>query len=362
MQKRFLLPLVSVAAVFCATALLSADEPRTIPAALPQAPRTESEQQIIDAYRRTNAAVVYVTTKTVGVDFWGPVAQEGSGSGVVIDAKRALVITNAHVVGKAQQVEATLANGQSYPVKVIGLDPDIDLALLRIENPPADLIAVELGDSSTLDVGQRVLAIGNPFGYRRTLTTGIVSSLGRTIPTESGRTIADAIQTDAPINPGNSGGPLLDTAGRLVGLNTAIVSRSGESSGVGFAIPVNLVKRSVPDLIRFGRVLRPKIGVALEDTELGWPVVDYVLPGSPADKAGLSGVRTKVQMGAVVRTLVDVTQGDFILGVNGRAVRTKEEVLEEISKTAEGGSLELLVRRGTRTSKPRKVTVKPELG
>ncbi|MCC6952739.1 MAG: trypsin-like peptidase domain-containing protein [Deltaproteobacteria bacterium] len=355
-------PVAALAALLGVTIFLGVDEPCAQEATNQQAPRTESEQQIIDAYRRTNATVVYVTTKTVGVDFWGPVAQEGSGSGVIIDAERALVITNAHVVGKAQQVEVTLANGLSYAVKVIGLDPDIDLALLRIEKPPADLVAVQLGDSSSLEIGQRVLAIGNPFGYRRTLTTGIVSSLGRTIPTESGRTIADAIQTDAPINPGNSGGPLLDTAGRLVGLNTAIVSRSGESSGVGFAIPVNLVKRSVPDLMRFGRVLRPKIGVALEDTELGWPVVDYVLPGSPADKAGLSGVRRKVQMGTVVRTLIDVTQGDFILGVNGREVRTKDEVLEEISKTKEGESLELSVRRGTRASKVRKVTVKPELG
>ena len=342
-------------------ALLSSQEASSGRGSLARAPRTESEQQVIDSYKRVNRAVVNVTTKVAERDFFGVSVQEGSGSGVVIDKDQGLVITNFHVIEGADRAAVTLADGSTHGVKVIGQDPDNDLALLQIKDPPADLVAAEFGDSSTLEVGQRVLAIGNPFGLQRTLTTGIVSSLGRTIQSKNGRMIEDIIQTDAAINPGNSGGPLLDLAGRIVGLNTAILSRSGESSGIGFAIPVNQVKRAVPLLRRYGRVPRPKIGVVLVDTDAG-PAFLYVQPGSPAARAGLTGARQVAQQGIMVESYVDFSVADFVVAVNGVEVRSKVQVLEEIGKTKEGESLDLTVRRGLSRSRSRSVKVTPELG
>ncbi|MCB0360902.1 MAG: trypsin-like peptidase domain-containing protein, partial [Bdellovibrionales bacterium] len=247
-----------------------------------EAPRTSGEEQIIRAYKSAHRAVVNVSTREDGSDIFGGMPREGAGSGVVIDSAQAFVITNDHVLQDASQVAVTLADGQTYGVKLIGRDAGADLALLQIVDPPPDLAAVSFGDSAGLEVGQRVLAIGNPFGLTKTLTTGIISSLGRTIRASDGRLMEDIIQTDAAINPGNSGGPLLDTSGRLIGLNTAILSRTGESAGIGFAVPVNQIKRALPQLIEYGKVLRPKIGVVVIDTEFG-PALLYVLPGSPAD-------------------------------------------------------------------------------
>jgi S1-C subfamily serine protease len=326
------------------------------------APRTSSEQQTIDVYKRANKSVVNVSTRAAVRDVFGPTSQEGSGSGVIIDAANAYVISNFHVIEGAQQLAVTLANGQSYGVKVIGFDPDNDLALLQIQDPPRDLGSIEFGDSQGVEVGQQVLAIGNPFGLNRTLTTGIISSVGRTIRAESGRLIQDVIQTDAAINPGNSGGPLLDSLGRLVGLNTAIVSRTGENSGIGFAIPVNLIKTSLPELVKYGRVRRPKIGVIVEDTEFGAPVIDYVQPDSPAAEAGLNGARRQVQLGVFTGMVRDFAQADFVLAVNGKAINTKAEMFDAIAGTEQKGALELVVKRGLGKDKPRKVTVNPVLG
>jgi S1-C subfamily serine protease len=323
-----------------------------------QAPRTESEQEIIDAYRSTNGAVVHISTQTAQRDFFGPVYQEGTGSGVIIDAAQGLIITNSHVIANASRVVITLADGSTHYVKLVGHDPDNEIALLRIVDPPPRLVAVEFGDSHLLEVGQRVLAIGNPFGLQRTLTTGIVSSLGRTIRSESGKLIEDIIQTDAAINPGNSGGPLLDSAGRLIGLNTAILSSSGQSAGIGFAIPVNQIKKAIPQLIRFGKVLRPKLGVVMLDTEYG-PALLYVQPDSPAEQAGLQGARKLFRRGPFSGQVIDLSQADFILAVGGDEAKSKVDVINRIGKTERGESVSLTVRRGIDKKNIREVKVKP---
>ena len=324
------------------------------------APRTRAEQQVIDAYRRTNQAVVHITTQSTSFDFFGRSHHEGSGSGVIIDARQGLIITNSHVVKDANRVVATLQNGSSYPVLRIGQDPDNEIALLQIVDPPNSLVEAQLGDSSKLEVGQRVLAIGNPFGLNRTLTTGIVSSLGRTIRSESGRQIQDIIQTDAAINPGNSGGPLLDMSGRVVGLNTAILSRTGESAGIGFAIPVNGIIKSIPQLIKYGKVLRPKIGVALADTDAGLLIVD-VQSGSPAAQAKLRGARQVYVRGNLRREVIDFSNADFIISVNGEPVKNKASALEAITATPPGTRVKLVVRRGLSRRKIRRVEIMPVL-
>lgn len=327
-----------------------------------QAPRSDQEQLIIDTYRKVNPSVVFVSTRVDVIDFFGAHYQEGSGSGVIIDAPNGYVVTNYHVIANAAQIMVTLASGQSHSVKLVGLDPGNDLALLQLEELPEGLVAAELGNSDALEVGQTVLAIGNPFGLNRTLSRGIVSSLGRTIRAEDGRLIEDIVQIDAAINPGNSGGPLLDTAGRVVGLNTAILSRVGESAGIGFAIPVNQIRSAVPQLIKYGRVLRPKIGVVFADTEYG-PVLLYVKPDSPAAEAGLQGARRKVHRGAFVGIAMDFARADFVLAINGKPVRLKSELVDEISKAEAGKEISFTVRRGlSRSAKVRGVTVTPELG
>lgn len=363
MLGRLLLSVVCIALILAWLMQLSSSAQSELSPATPEsrselAPRTKSEQQIIEAYRKTNEAVVNITLQTASMDFFGPIYQEGSGSGVIVDAGRALIVTNSHVISSARRVAVTLANGKSYLVELIGHDPHNEISLLKVKNPPTDLVAAELGDSSTLEVGQRVLAIGNPFGLQRTLTTGIISSLGRAIRSETGRLIEDVIQTDAAINPGNSGGPLLDTAGRVVGLNTAIVSRSGESAGIGFAIPVNQIKKALPQLIKYGRVLRPRIGVIMGDTKYGVAILS-VLPGSPADKAGLQGAHRVMRGGLFSDYLIDVSQADFILTVEGTEVKSKEEAINALSKIEAGKQITLVVRRGVSRRKVREIKLTP---
>lgn len=354
--------ILSIAAVVCVALLhgeaLTEDEWTPKPSS-GAPPRSSDEQQMIEAYRRVNEAVVYISTRAEVPDFLGMSAQEGSGSGVIIDSERALVVTNFHVIENARTISVTLANGQSYDVELVGQDPDFELALLRIIDPPPNLVAAELGDSSRLVVGQRVLAIGNPFGLNRTLTQGIVSSLGRSIRSESGRLIEDIIQTDAAINPGNSGGPLLDMLGRVVGINTAILSRTGESAGIGFAIPVNQLLIAVPQLIKYGKVLRPKIGVIFADTNAG-PVFLYVQPGSPAENAGLSGARKLVRRGGFGGMIIDLSNADFVLEINGKPTRTKQDAIDAIGRVKPQEVIRMRIRRGA-ANKIRNVEVTPVL-
>lgn len=324
------------------------------------APRSEPEQQIIDAYKRTNEAVVNVSTRTRTRDFFNTMYQDGSGSGVIVDATNGYVITNYHVIANAEKAAVTLADGSAHSVKLVGLDGDLDLALLQIVEPPDSLVAAPLGDSSQVEVGQRVLAIGNPFGLERTLTTGIISSLGRTIKAQSGRIIEDIIQTDAAINPGNSGGPLLDTAGRIIAINTAILSSTGQNSGIGLAIPVNQIKEALPQLIQYGEVRKPKMGVIIRNTKIG-PVLLYVHPQSPADRAGLSGAVTEYSQGGKVYREQDFSKADFIVAVNGKRVQSKEEIISILSSVKEGETIDLIVRKTLIRGKTRKVSLKPEI-
>jgi S1-C subfamily serine protease len=260
--------------------------------------------------------------------------------------KSGLIVTNFHVIAGAHKLTVTLQDQSEYPAEVIGVAPEKDLAVLRIDDPPDDLVTLPMGDSSELTVGRKVLAIGNPFGLDTTLTTGIVSALGREIQSPSNRKIRGVIQTDAAINPGNSGGPLLNSLGQLVGVNTAIYSPSGASAGIGFAIPVNTVKQVVPELIAYGRVLRPIIGVELASDRWvrryrikGLPVV-HVYPGLPAHRAGMEGARRTSQRG--------IELGDIIVEVAGRRVRTQDDYLSALEQHEPGDVIAIKTRKDDR--------------
>lgn len=323
-----------------------------------EAPRTPAEQTVIDIYKEANKAVVNLSIKSISKDFFYPVYQEGSGSGVIIDKDSGLIITNFHVIKNANQVKALLADGNTYDVKLVGEDPNNELAILKIIDPPSNLTELPLGDSSSLEVGQNVLAIGNPFGLNRTLTSGIVSSLGRSIRGDHGTLINDVIQTDAAINPGNSGGPLLDMAGKIIGLNTAILSKSGDYAGIGFAIPANYIKKVLPQLLEFGKIREPKIGVVIAQTDSG-AVILMVQPGSPADQAGLEGAQKIVKRGNFTSYFVDFNNADFILEINDKKIQTKEQAETEILKSKAENELILKVKKIGQ--KPRVLKLKPIL-
>ncbi|HMO16661.1 MAG TPA: trypsin-like peptidase domain-containing protein [Oligoflexia bacterium] len=322
--------------------------------------RTESEQIVINLYKKANKAVVNLSTQTIAQDFFYPVFQEGSGSGVIIDSKYGLLVTNFHVIKGASKVQATLASGKSYDVELVGEDADNELALLRIINPPNDLTELPLGDSNSLEVGQTVLAIGNPFGLNRTLTRGIISSLGRSIRSDRGTLIEDVIQTDAAINPGNSGGPLINMSGEVIGLNTAILSKTGSYAGIGFAIPSSYIKKVLPQLLKYGKVLRPKIGVIFENTEAG-AVVFLVQPGSPASKAGLQGAQKVIRNGPFIRYYIDISNADFVLEINGQKINNKDEAVSAIMKSDPGLPIEILIRRGASAKSTKKILISPIL-
>src|SRR6266550_3797935 len=225
------------------------------------------EQNNIEVYKAVSPGVVYIQSTTTVRDFFGMFSrpQEGAGSGSIID-EQGDILTNFHVIADTEKLTVSFGSGKTYAAKVVGKDPDTDLAVIRLlETPKEPLTIVPLGDSDKLIVGQKVLAIGNPFGLDRTLTTGVISGLQRPIRAENGRQIEGAIQTDASINPGNSGGPLLDSHGRMIGINSQIESPSGASAGVGFAIPVNIAKRIVPQLVKNGAVLRPNLNITPRD-------------------------------------------------------------------------------------------------
>lgn len=324
-------------------------------AVLAQATATEllpEEKSTIKIYHAASPTVVNITSTTLKYDFFhNPVPSQGSGSGVILTST-GYVLTNSHVIQGAKQLEVTLLSGKSYHGELIGADPSSDLALLKIEAEEA-LPFITLGDSKNLEVGQNVYAIGNPFGLNSTLTTGVISSLNRTLRAPNGRLIENVIQTDAAINPGNSGGPLLNSAGYLIGINTAIFSPTGANAGIGFATPVNRAKKVADDLIRFGRVIRPYIGAtfSLEMTPriskaLNIPVkqgimIGEVYPDGPAGKAGLLGGKQTVQIG---NREIDLG-GDIITEVDGKAVSTADELINHIESKAPGDKVVLTVFR-----------------
>ena len=315
---------------------------------------TPEERVNIGVYAKVNRGVVHINTRSVYTDrfFLLERTSEGEGSGTVID-RQGHVLTNFHVVGGARDVQVTLYNGKTFEARMVGQDETTDVAVLKIDAPADCLFPVTFGNSTGLRVGQRVFAIGNPFGLERTLSTGVISSLNRSLPRRQRQgTLKSIIQIDAAINPGNSGGPLLDTRGRMIGMNTAIASKTGESAGVGFAIPVNTVARVVPELIRDGRVLRGDIGIdAVYRTERGLLIASLV-PGGAAEKAGLQGpkiVRRRKRQGPFVYeyTTVDRAAADLIVGLDGKPVKRTDDFLDTIESKRPGDEVVVnIVREG----------------
>ncbi len=331
---------------------------------VPPAERTSEEQRIIDVYKAVNEAVVFISTITLTVDpfdFFPEVRpREGTGSGIIVDPILGIILTNLHVIRDAHQIEIMLGDGQNYRARLVGYDEEYDVAVLQLLAPPGNLKGLDFGDSAILEVGQRILAIGNPFGLNRTLTTGVVSSLDRTVRTPGGLLMKGLIQTDAAINPGNSGGPLLDSKGRLVGINTAILSQTGQSAGIGFAVPINQIKRVLPELIATGRVLRPKLGWVLVDTNHG-AMAQRVTPGGPADLAGIEPIERPVESLTLRGYVRDFSKADLIISLNGVQVSTKDEVEEIVSALKAGDELRVILRRGGISGAERAVVMTPIL-
>ncbi|HEY8186848.1 MAG TPA: trypsin-like peptidase domain-containing protein [Pyrinomonadaceae bacterium] len=335
----------------------------TMPKGLTDPASASDEQNNIEIYRALSPGVVNVHSTSYARDFFGFVEpQEGSGSGSVID-QDGDILTNYHVIEGASKLAVSFGGQKNYAAKLIGGDPDTDLAVIRLlERPKEPLTIISLGDSDKLEVGQKVLAIGNPFGLDRTLTTGVISGLQRPIRARNGRPIEGAIQTDASINPGNSGGPLLDSHGRMIGINSQILSPSGASAGVGFAVPVNIAKRIVPQLVRSGQVLRPKLGIGTRDVEpyknqLDLPISDGVIilqvaPGEAAANAGLRGV-TQTENG-------DFELGDIIIGIDNEKVSNNDDLYRILDKHQVGDTVQIQIfRDGRRTSVPVRLTAPP---
>jgi S1-C subfamily serine protease len=284
---------------------------------------TPEELTNIRVYEGANRGVANILTRTVSYDrfFMLPSPGEGAGSGSVID-KQGHILTNNHVIEDAQAIQVTLPSGKNYPAEVVGTDAAQDVAVLKIDAPADELYPIPIGKSDNLRVGQRVYTLGNPFGLEGTLTTGIISNLNRTLPSRvEGREMKSIIQTDAAMNPGNSGGPLLDTSGRLIGMNVAIATKTGQSAGLGFAIPVNRIRQIVPELVKYGKVVRAEIGiVAVVETDKGLQIVE-TNRGGAAEKAGLRGwklVQRRVTWGPLVYNVQqkDRTAADVIVAVD----------------------------------------------
>jgi S1-C subfamily serine protease len=308
------------------------------------------ERVNIAVYERCNRSVVHIGTKSVAMESFQQLSfREGSGSGSVLDSN-GLILTNQHVIDGAKEISVSLFNGLSYPAVLVGQDPDTDIAILKIDAPTDQLLPLVWGDSQHLRVGQRIYAIGNPFGLERTMSTGMISSLNRQIPSRAGRAMRSLIQIDASLNQGNSGGPLINTRGQLVGMNTAIMSSDGDSAGVGFAIPASTLQRIVPQLIQNGRVIRPSIGITrVFENDAGLLIVS-VAPGGPADQAGLQGFSlvTKTRRQGPYRyeqTSIDTSTSDLIQSVDGEPVRTADELLTLIEKKNPGDIVQLQVVR-----------------
>lgn len=377
MSRRFLIVLVILAASLAACSRVSLPEvvvqSTPVPTATPlpatgaATPEVDvatllrgldpSEQRMILIYGRASPAVVNITTQVlVNSFFFGAYPEEGSGSGFVWD-EAGHIVTNYHVVENADSLSVNFGNDTSLPAEIVGIDPQNDLAVIKVDQLPETIQPLELGDSDALQVGQLAIAIGNPFGqFQRTLTTGVVSALNRTIQTDN-KVLRGAIQTDASINRGNSGGPLLDSSGRLIGVNTAIFSPTGTSAGVGLAIPVNKVKQVVPVLIERGRFPHPWLGAVGYDItprlarQLGLPVesgllVAQLYNGSPAQQAGLRGADRQV----VVGNRYVLIGGDIITAIDGQPLGTWDELdsyLEE--NTTAGQAVTLETVRGDET-------------
>ena len=343
------LPALLLACITGLTGAVVSVAPAAVQAAVPNYSdfHTDDETNNIDVFKQTSASVVNITNSRLVRSPYSLNPQsvpQGSGTGFVW-SDEGYIVTNFHVVQQANRVTVTLQDGSTYDARAVGLDPDKDLAVLKIDADNVELVPVQLGDSGLLEVGRKVIAIGNPFGLDTTMTVGIVSALGREIDSVSRRKIRDVIQTDAAINPGNSGGPLLNSLGQLVGVNTAIYSPSGASSGIGFAIPVNTVKRVVPELIAYGRVQTPILGI----TPIPQPdyyrrlwgidgvIVMGTVPNTDPDRQGMRGL-SRSQRGRI-------QLGDVIVEIDGQAVMNENDYADVMEQHRPGESVEVITLR-----------------
>lgn len=307
---------------------------------------TDDERNTTEIFSKASPSVVSVTSSALRRNLFSFTVTEiprGAGSGFIW-SDRGLVVTNFHVVAGADRLTVTVQDEGDFEAEVVGVAPERDLAVLRLENPPASLKALPLGDSSELTVGRKVLAIGNPFGLDSSLTVGVVSALDREIQSPSNRRIQGVIQTDAAINPGNSGGPLLNALGQVIGVNTAIYSPSGASAGIGFAIPVNMVKEVVPQLIAYGKILRPVLGVELASDQwtrrygIDGVAIVRVLRGMPAATSGMVGA-SRGQRG-------EIRLGDIITHIDDRPIRNQDDYLSAMEQVKIGDTITIRTRRG----------------
>lgn len=339
-----------VCGLFWPVAGKAGDGIASLPVAQVAAPADLSpeEQATIAVFDRAARSVVFIANTAMQRDPWSFnlfEVPQGSGTGFVW-SRQGHIVTNYHVIYGADSITVTLADRAEYKAKVIGADPDHDIAVLQIQASEATLQPVTIGNSQSLRVGQKVLAIGNPFGLDHTLTTGVVSALGRTIKSMSNRTIEGVIQTDAAINPGNSGGPLLDSGGRLIGVNTQIVSPSGAFAGIGFAVPVDTVNRIVPELIKHGKLIRPGLGISLVPDAMArrWGVKGVIIGkvgrGSAAERIGLHGARET----AAGR----IELGDIIVAVDGKPVETIDDLMDVMEQHKVGDQVTIEFARGNR--------------
>lgn len=306
------------------------------------------ERNTISVFEKAAKSVVYITNTALRRDFWSLNTFEvpqGSGSGFIWNTE-GHIVTNFHVVYGADSIQVVLDDQSTHDARVIGLDPDHDLAVLQINAEKQHLNPLDIGDSTNLLVGQQVLAIGNPFGLDHTLTTGVVSALGRSIKSVNNRTIEGVIQTDAAINPGNSGGPLLNSSGKLIGVNTQIVSPSGAFAGIGFAVPVGIVKRIVPQLIQYGKVIRPGLGISLIPDTMAkrWGIQGIIIarvqPGSVAEKAGLTSLE-ELPSGRI-------RLGDIITAIDGDPIRNFDDMATILDRHNVGDRITLRLRRNNK--------------
>lgn len=325
----------------------------SVPQGISEPSAVSDEQNSIEVYKTLSPGVAFITTSALVENYYGQETEResGNGSGSVIDAQ-GHILTNYHVVEGSSKLTVSFGGDKVYPATVIGGDPDTDLAVIKIEPPREGLTVISLGDSDKLSVGQKVLAIGNPFGLDRTLTTGVISGLQRPIRAINNHPIEGAIQTDASINPGNSGGPLLDKYGKMIGINSQILSRSGGSVGVGFAIPVNIAKRVVPQLLQFGEVRRPKLGANLIGisqlreqgvrlpVENGLLVRDSVAGGS-AQNAGIRGLSQGADG--------DVVLGDIVTAIDGEKMNGLDDLYHFLDKRQIGDTIQVEVFRNGKT-------------
>jgi S1-C subfamily serine protease len=306
---------------------------------------TEDERNSVRVFEAVAPSTVFVTNRQVAMDpFAGPVeVPAGAGSGFIWD-REGHVVTNFHVIAGAKALSVTLHDQRTFDATVVGVEDRKDIAVLQLVEGPKDLVPVVVQRGPKLKVGQKTLAIGNPFGLDQTLTTGIISALGRSVPGMAGITIRDMVQTDAAINPGNSGGPLLDSAGRLIGMNTMIYSKSGSSAGIGFAVPATTIGRLVPQIIRTGKAEQVGIGVRIDPNqglERRWGITGMVVlqvpPGSPAERAGLKGL-SKSRAGWAL--------GDVIVGVADDTIRDYDDLYNAFDQHRAGEKVKLTVQRG----------------